>query len=340
MKHVLHLFFFLFCMSTPTGVAYATGHLEEGNNHYRNGDYHSAMVAYRKAVAAGENRALALFNAANASYQTGNSAAAVAYYELSVADAPDFGRCWQNLGILYYELGDCAAAIAALDRVQLLEGDTSVTVQLVLASAHKDLEHYGPAATFLEKAIERDSTVHDAYLMLYEIARATGDRREALMWLDRYPSGGRRSYEVLQLSGELHLENSDTAAALTCFRKCTRSEPRRSGGWFKLVNLLHRMGATFTALEEARTALASLEKPESVSLLAGRIAFEGGYYRRAEEFYERCIRLGDPDGFVGMNNLYAVYDRLGDTGGKERIQTMTTIKNNGSDHGISSKKTQ
>ena len=338
MKQTIPVIFFLCCMSASTGLAYAAGHLEEGNKHYRNGDYQSAIAAYRKAVAAGENRALALFNAANASYQTGNRAAAVAYYELSVADAPDFSRCWQNLGIMYYELGDCAAAVAALDRVQLIDGDTSVTVQLVLASAHKDLEHYGPATTLLEKAIERDSTVSDAYLILYEIARTTGDRKEALGWLDRYPPGGGRNYEVLLLSGELHLENSDTGAALTCFRKCTRIGPRRSSGWFKLVNLLHRMGATFTALEEARAAVARLDKPESVSLLAGRIAFEGGYYRRAEEFYERCIRSGHPDGFVGMNNLYAVYERLGDTGGKERIQTITAIKNNGSGYGTNSKK--
>ena len=330
--------FFLVLLSS--GLSYAAGYLEKGNDHYRNGAFKKAINAYRMAISAGENRALALFNMANASYQSEDLAAAAANYELSVADAPDFARCWRNLGIMYYELGDCGAAVAALERVLDLEGDSSVTVLLVLASAHKDLEHYGVAATFLERAVERDSTVDEAFLMLYEIARRTGDRSEALGWLGRYPVNGRRYYDVLLLTGELQLEQGDTAAALATFRGSTRIDARRGSGWFKLVNLLYRMDAAFTALEEARTAVASVERPENLCLLAGRIAFEGGYYRRAEDFYERCIRSGHPDGFIGMNNLHAVYERLGDTGGKQRIQQLTDTVNRESGNGTYDEKNQ
>ena len=339
MKNSLYMLM-IFLLTQYSGLSYADGYLEKGNDYYRNGEFEKAITAYRKAVGAGENRALALFNAANASYQTGNIAAAVANYELSAADAPDFARCWRNLGIMYYELGDFGASIAALDRVFALEGDSSVTVLLVIASAHKDLEHYGMATTFLEKAVERDSTVDDAFLMLYEIARCTGDHNEALRWLGRYPMNGTRFYDVQLLAGELHLEQGDTVAALAIFRKATRINPHRRRGWFKLVDLLYRMDAAFTALEEARTAVASVEKPENISLLAGRIAFEGGYYRRAEEFFERCIRSGHPDGFVGMNNLYAVYERFGDTGGKKRIQQLLPTGNNGDGNGTHDEKMQ
>jgi tetratricopeptide (TPR) repeat protein len=300
---------------------YSQEYLSEGNNHYNNGDYKMAIDSYKKAIEFRENPALAWFNMGNAYYQEEASNKAVYCYEASVVEAPDFYRSWVNLGVLCHELKDYGACIAALERAITLKED-DLMVLSVLASAHKELEHFSSAAVYMEKAFELDSTLSDACLMLYDIARNNGDYREALYWLSRYPGTGNRWYEVLLISGEILAEMGDTAGALIKFRQCTRSSPERMQGWFQLVSHLHSMNATYTALIEAEKALLKNQSFISLALLAGHIAFEAEYYDKAEWFFSIAWHAGHPDGAVGMVNMITVYKRYGDNIALDRIYKL------------------
>jgi tetratricopeptide (TPR) repeat protein len=313
--------FFAVMLISTCRAAQPGGYLSQGNDYYREGDYDKAVASYRNAIDNSENPALSWFNLGNAYYQGGTFRNAVSCYETAVMHAPDFARGWINLGVLYYELQDFGACIAALEKALTLNSEDAM-VYSVLASAHKDLEQYGSAAIYLEKVLEIDSTLSDAILMLYEIARLTGDRKEAQAWLSKYPEKGGRFYDVQILSGDLLLEKGDTAAALAVFRTCTRFAPERTRGWISLVNLLHRLDADYTALEEARMALESTPPAVGLALLAGRIAFDGGYYDKAEFFFTTAYRGGHPDGVVGLGNLTAIYNRFGDNAGITRIKAV------------------
>ncbi|MFP4417651.1 MAG: tetratricopeptide repeat protein [Chitinispirillaceae bacterium] len=317
----MHIIFFLLLILPVQLLAQDGEHLSKGNEHYRNGEYTEAIKSYRIAISKGENPALSWFNLANAWYQNGNPEKAVSCYESSVAIAPEFPRGWINLGVLYYELKDYGACIAALDRALQLKAADAMIWSL-LASAHKELEHYGIAAMYFEKAVEADSSLSDAYLALYDIARITGDNSEALRWLSRYPQAGGRYYDVLLLSGELQLESGDTAAALATLRQCTATNPSRIQGWILLVNVLENMGATYTALIEADRALDNDDSSVSLALIAGRIAFENGYYDKAERYFGQAYKNGSADGMVGLGNLLVHYERYGDIQGINRIRTV------------------
>lgn len=310
------------CTLLPgVGMLHAQEYLTQGNQHYQNGEYTKAITAYRKAVENRENPALAWFNCGNAWYQLDSIHKAIPCYKAAVVEEPGFVRAWQNLGMLYYEQQDYGGCIAALEHVLSL-GEKNNTVLTILGAAHKDLEQYSDAAVYMEQAIERDSSIHDAYLMLYDIARATGDTKEALYWLQRYPQSGSRYYDVLLIKGELLTTFGDTAAALAAYRKSTALKPDRQQAWSELITLMHRMGATYSALLEAEKALTQVKNPVYPALLAGRIAFEAGYYPKAEQFYLLPYEKGHADGVTGLSNLLLAYRRYNDVRGMQRITRL------------------
>lgn len=307
-------------------IVCATDYLSEGNDYYRQGDCKKAIELYKKALDNDENPALGWFNLGNAQYQCGTFYKAVSCYELAVSHAPDFTRGWKNLGTLYYELHDYGACISALQKAMLLDKSDPV-VYLLLASAYKDMENYSLSTIYLEMALEIDSTNYDAILMLYEMARLTGDSKEAFTHLMKYPEKGARFYDVKLLLGELYLEKNDTSSALAAFRFCTHYKPQRKQAWIELVKLLNQMNVAYTALEEALKALEIHTSFVDLALLAGSIAFNGGYYDKAEKFFTIAYRDGHPDGVVGLGNLTTVYNQYGDNSGVMRINSILRQKN-------------
>jgi tetratricopeptide (TPR) repeat protein len=318
----------LVSLFTLPATAHATDYLSRGNDHYRNGDFTKAISAYRAALSNNENPALCWFNLGNALYQSKSPHKAIPCYEAAVVEEPGFVRAWQNLGILYYELEDYGACIAALDHVLAQEPENKTALS-VLAAAHKEVADLGMAAVYLERTIALDSSMSEAYLMLYDIARLTGDSREALDWLQKYPDNGSRIYDVLLLSSDLLVQQGDTTRALSALRRCTQMKPERSQGWLDLISLLQRMNATFSALLEAEKVVTGSEPLVPVALSAGRIAFEAGYYDKAERFYATAYHEGHADGVAGLGNLLLAYQRLDDHDGVQRVnEILKTHKEN------------
>jgi tetratricopeptide (TPR) repeat protein len=320
----LFLCMFLFDISS----VYGTSYLEEGNQFYRGGKYENAANSYRNAISNNENPALSWFNLGNALYQSGNISRSISCYESAVEAAPDFLKGWQNLGILYYELEDYGACISVLEHVLAHDSGTTMIYSL-LAASHKALEHYSSATVYLEKLFEKDSTSNDALLMLFDISRSTGDIPEALSWLSRYPSSGPRYNDVLLLTGELKLETADTTGALAIFRESTRLSPETMRGWVELVTILYSMKASYAAVTEAYDALEKYPSFTELAQLAGRIAFEAGFYDKAEYFFSLIYKNGHPDGVVGLGNIYNIYIRQGESNGISRITSLLNGDGNG-----------
>ncbi|KMQ49813.1 TPR domain protein, putative component of TonB system [Chitinispirillum alkaliphilum] len=327
--HTVFAVLLLFCGNIHAQNA---GFLSRGNEYYGNSDYEKAITAYGRAIEEDENPAMAWFNKGNAHYQMGNMHKAVSCYQMATLEAPDFLRGWTNLGVIYHEMGDYGASVAALERVLGKSGSQDVLVMSVLASSYKNLHNFSKAAVYLEKVFEMDSTVSDAVLLLYEIAVMTGDNREALRWLSNYPESGSRRYDVLLIKGELMEQMGDTAGALAAFRQCTRISPERMRGWIALVNNLKEMDAVYTALLEAESALKINESFIPLALVAGRIAFEVGFYERAEFFFGLAYNAGHPEGVVGLSNLINVHERYSDYASVVRVRSIFTTQRENKPH--------
>lgn len=296
-------------------------YLQEGNNHYKNGEYLNAIISYKKAIGNSESQALGWFNLGNAYYQNKELAKTVACYENAVVEAPEFARGWQNLGVIYYEMGDYGACIASLRKVILLKKQNA-TVLSVLSAAHKELEDFGHATVFMEQALELDSASGEAYLMLYEIARSNGDNQEALKWLGYYPEKGSRFYDVTLIKSELLVEQGDSSKALSILRKCTVQNPERDQGWVDLVSLLYKMGMTYMAAIEAEKGIAAVKNPAFLALVAGQFAFNASYLDKAEKFYKIAFDHGRANGVTGLSNVMLAYKKYGDEAGVERVKSV------------------
>jgi superkiller protein 3 len=301
--------------------AQASTYLEQGNMHYKNGAFDKAIELYYKAIDNNENPALSWYNLGNAYYQTNKQHRAIPCYKAAVVEEPGFFKAWQNLGVLYYDQQDFGACIAALEYVRTSEPE-NVHALSILAASYKELRQYGNAIVCLEQVLEKDSTISDAYLMLYDITSSLGDEKTALTWLRKYPSDAPQQYNVNLTTGKLLCHLGDTSAALAAFRRCTKLKPDRFQGWFELIALLHTMGASYAAILEAERALNSNNTLKQIALQAGRISFENGYYDKAEHFYLTAYTQGHPDGVAGLGNCLLIYKRYGNREGMARIRKI------------------
>lgn len=296
----------------------AQSKLEQGNSAYANNEFAQAAQLYRSALRQRENPALAWYNLGNTLYQLDSVPAAISAYKAALREAPDFFRPYLNLGILYYNLGDMAAAITVLTRGRHLE-PRNTQLLLILASAQRSLGDAAGATVALEQVVAIDSTIDDAWFMLYDLCRELGDIAAARGWLERYPDSGNRAADKFQFLGELEAGLGNTDRALYWYRRTLASAADRRWVRFRLTNVLRQQGNTLTALEFARESLEKTSSFPELALLAGGIAFDAGYLRDAEEFYEKAYLLGSADGLVGLQNLSKMYKSTGDAAGLQRV---------------------
>jgi tetratricopeptide (TPR) repeat protein len=300
------------------GMTATANFMQQGNEAYQAGKFGSAIGFYKKALRSGENPSLAYFNLGNCYYQSDSISQAIVCYRSSLTEAPDFFRAYLNLGILYFGLEEMSATVAVLERARPLEPD-NVQLLMVLAAAYRNLHEYSQAIPLLEQVVELDSTMDESYFLLYDMVRGLGDPMEARTWLERYPESGRRVADKYLLLAELEEELSGAQSATYFYTKAVEVAPKRKWGYYHLVNNLHRAGNTLVALRKAEEALEMFPKFRELALLAGNLAFEAKYSRRAEQFYRTAYNLGSAGGLVGLQNLVRHYERVGDERSVGRI---------------------
>jgi len=286
------------------------GELAEGNRLYADGRFAEAVGAYRKALEAGANPAIAWFNLGNAYYQLDSLPKAAVCYDAAVGHAPDFCKAYTNLGVLLLNMDMLGGAVAALEQALGCDAD-NVLSMLTLAVAYRKLDEHGRAVPLLERAVKVDPSRDECYFLLYDINRELGDRLEAQRWLEAYPDSSRRAAEKYRLLGQMADERSDRKQSIYWYSRLVEMRPDERWGHFRLIQALLDNDATLTALERADAALARFDDFVELMLLAGNASLDAGYLRRAERYYLSAFRLGSSGGAIGIQNLIGAYERRG-----------------------------
>jgi tetratricopeptide (TPR) repeat protein len=286
--------------------------IDHANELYRAGKYRHAVDAYRAALREGANPAVAWYNQGNAWYQLDSLSEAAACYETALLEAPDFCRAHLNLGVLHFNAGDPASAVASLQRAAACDS-ASEQILLVLAASYRSLEAWGAAVPPLETVVELSPARAEPRLMLFDIYRALGEWDTARSWLESVPDSSAQAAEKYRLLGELAQEALGPREVAYYYGRLVQIDPERRWGWFHLCQALFAQDAVLSGLDKAHEALERFGDFSELALLAGNKAFERGYYHRAEEFYRRAYRLGSPGGVVGIQNLIRAYEQQGDT---------------------------
>jgi len=133
------------------GEAEARPFLEAGEQHLTAGDYPAAEAAFRAAVAAAPESAVAHSKLGVALAHQGQLDAAVAEFSRAIALQPTYAPAYSNLGNAYREKGMLEAALAAYERAVALDPDYWVAHQN-LGALYKQMGRIGEAVEHFKKA--------------------------------------------------------------------------------------------------------------------------------------------------------------------------------------------
>ena len=133
------------------GEAEAKPFLDAGEGHLRAGDFAAALRAFREAVAAAPDSALARSKLGVALAQQGQLDAAITEFSRAVALQPSYAPAYSNLGNAYREKGMTAEAVAAYERAVALDPDYWIAHQN-LGALYKEMGRVGDAVEHFKKA--------------------------------------------------------------------------------------------------------------------------------------------------------------------------------------------
>lgn len=214
----------------------ATDHLEAARAFVQQERLDSALARFDRAVAEGDEPAVAL-------NERGMTHAARGRFELAEADLdsalslrPGYASALSNLAVVHLEMSRWEQALAELDSLARLRPDDA-KVYYDRAHAHRGLGRPERALEDLTRAIRRDSGLVDAYLTrgslharLGELDRAIADFEAAVSLSEGSgePAAGGKLETARRNLGVAHLEAGDHAAALEVFDGLVTRHPLRA----------------------------------------------------------------------------------------------------------------
>ena len=133
------------------GEAEAKPFLDAGEGHLRAGDFAAAVRAFREAVGAAPDSALARSKLGVALAQRGQLDEAITEFSRAVALQPSYAPAYSNLGNAYREKGLTAEAVAAYERAVALDPDYWIAHQN-LGALYKEMGRVGDAVEHFKKA--------------------------------------------------------------------------------------------------------------------------------------------------------------------------------------------
>lgn len=133
------------------GEAEAKPFIDAGEQHLRGGEFAAAERAFRDAVAAAPDSAIAHSKLGVALAQQGQLDAAIAEFSRAVALHPGYAPAHSNLGNAFREKGMTAEAIVAYERAVALDPEYWVAHQN-LGALYKQMGRVGDAVDHFKKA--------------------------------------------------------------------------------------------------------------------------------------------------------------------------------------------
>ena len=234
-----------------------------------------------------------------------------AFLEATRTD-PQQANSWKNLGLIYLQQGNSAAAISPLERARgLLPDDREVSLALAEALVHSGRP--GEAESTLETDLQRHANDAQMWLELGRIERDQGVTEEAIhsfgqcLAADADNSMGIAITAAIE-SAVVHLEREDLEASLTLANQAVGWDRENPTAWGTL-------GRAQLAAGEATQAAASLSRatdldPTALDLLIllGNALMADGQLQQAEAIYLRALSV-DPQSAEANTNLELVRKR-------------------------------
>jgi tetratricopeptide (TPR) repeat protein len=265
--------------------------------------------------------------------RSGDSDRAVTMFQEYARLAPNRPQAFNNLGAAYLQSGNPEKAQSAFRQALKLD-PTNTGALYNLGSLLNAEKQYAESRTILGRAYQREQSTAIAYELAFALA-GTGERKRALRVLSASkPPAGPPALPWLRLTGTLHLDEGNLAAASQALESAVALAPGDEASVSALALLRVKEGkpeAAVALLERTYKALPA----EQSHIRVGSLLAVYGVYPQAIEQFERAAQE-NPYSYDALYNIAALkLDRTKDLAGSlAAAERASALRNTAEIHSL------
>lgn len=313
----------------PVAVTPSVNLMARGDSAYEREEFAQAAVWYREAARAGQQEAVAWYNAANAMVRLDLDDEAAEAYRRSLRVAPGFVKAHQNLAALHHLAGETVEAARHYEAAARLDG-TDANSRYRLGEQAQEAGDRGEALYWYEQALDVDSLHEAAASASAQVHLDAGDTAAALVGLDRYNAraaraGAARAW-ALMLQGDLSVALGQREEGLRLYQDAALVVPGDARPWLRMARALREGGRLLEAGVALTQGLAADSGRGELWAALGAMRFEAGDPAGARTAFARAFHLGSVEGVQGLEMLAAWHERRHETTAAQEVRDMLGIQ--------------
>lgn len=284
--------------------------LERANELYRKGRYGQAVLLYRKAQSRGADPLAVSFNIANCFFQEEKFPESIASYRKAVEISDGkFTPALFNLASVLFRIGEYPESIAAYHRALSLEPENA-SAWLFLGEAYSRVGDKVGTLRALQKARELNEDDLSIVYQLSEAYIALDDFENAISLVQNAYRAHPEEVDFLVYIGDIYRLKKEYEFSASAYREALAVYPDHGSILYKLADVLAEDGKSFVAIDILNQALQIQPDFSDAAIFLGNLAFDLGWWERAESAYAQAAALGNAEALYGFRNLsFEAYQR-------------------------------
>lgn len=230
---------------------------------------------------------------------------ALAYYDIATAVDPGSVQGWYVMGRTLFGLDRYEEAIAAYERMMVLNPTPPADVYEALGRSYLKLNNPKLAQDVLDRGLMVFPDHRDYYLTMAEAFRAEGDFRAADSWYARMLQRWPNDVQAWSGRGEVAVADKRLDDAVQYYRRAVENQPQEFGYWLNLASTAWAGGDIPSATEAYQQALALRPDDLPALLQAGRFYVASKQVAEARAVFEHILQL-QPDNREASDQLAAI----------------------------------
>lgn len=230
---------------------------------------------------------------------------ALAYYDIATAVDPDFVQGWHAMGRTLFALHRYEEAIAAYERMMVLDPTPPADVYESLGWSYLETNNLEMARDVLNRGLMVFPHQRTYYLAMADTFRAENDFRAADSWYTRMLQRWPGDVQAWSGRGDVAVASGRLKDAVQYYQVAVENQPQGFGYWLSLASSAWDEGDLTLANDAYQQALMLQPDNPSVLLQVGR--FYAGTKRTAEArvVFEHVLQL-QPDNREAATQLAAI----------------------------------
>ena len=232
---------------------------------------------------------------------------ALAYYDIATAVDPGFIQGWYAMGRTLFALHRYEEAIAAYERLMVLDPTPPADVYESLGWSYLETNNLEMARDVLNRGLMVFPNQRTYYLAMADTFRAESDFRAADSWYARMLQRWPFDVQAWSGRGDVAVASGRLKDAIRYYQVAVENQPQGFGYWLNLASSAWDGGDLTLANDAYQQALMLQPDNPSVLLQVGRFYVETKRTAEARVVFEHVLQL-QPDNREAATQLAAIGD--------------------------------